>query len=566
MSSAVCATWRIPCSGLQASRTLPLVTLGPASRDLRIAPPLRLSSNISRRPFGSLYHLFRTEYRPTRPSIYPPCRIRTTVPSRTQTTSTSLDPKPKKLRDDNSWEDPFTNTEIKKIFGHTRKISPKLGNRVLALLHSRRLSGTLDINLPAEVTRTVPQSQIDKALEWLRENYPVDEDACIMQRIEREEREDEEKFNYHPQSGSYGAQLGEQNDAYGRSVFQKMREKNEKQYLEEEERKRKAWLEGEGQEYEQMRRLVKGNTKLQKFEEAAVVEARPRADPSVNPYLAWRQRLHIESVPNQVGAVDLTTSQRLLMPLLFSFLTLGLCYVFAQNYEPPQRQDRLWPDVPPALATVGTIVAANIAVTVMWRHIPPSWKLLNRFFVIVPFYPHSVSLIGSMFSHQTFKHLFTNMLVLTFMGTRVHDELGRGNFLAIYLASGVVGSMMSLTNFVLLGQLGMSSLGASAGTSGIVAAWCMFHSNDKVTLWILPREWRDAIWTHGWIFLSGLIAVEVLSMAAPARLLSFYPLSRLLKMDHVAHLGGYLTGAGCGYALSKTHPPRKFVSRALPAT
>jgi membrane associated rhomboid family serine protease len=59
---------------------------------------------------------------------------------------------------------------------------------------------------------------------------------------------------------------------------------------------------------------------------------------------------------------------------------------------------------------------------------------------------------------------------------KVHDELGRGNFLAIYLASGVVGSMMSLTNFVLLGQLGMSSLGASAGTSGIVAAWCMFHS------------------------------------------------------------------------------------------
>lgn len=274
MSSAVCATWRLPCSRLQASRALPLVTLSPASRDLRIAPPWRLSSNISRRPFGSLYHFFHTEYRPTPPSIHPPCRIRTTVSSRMQTTSTPLDPKPKKLRDDNTWEDPFTTTEIKKIYGHTRKISPKLGNRVLALLHSRRLSGTLDINLPAEVTRTVPQSQIDKALEWLRANYPVDEDACIMQRIEREELEDEEKYNYHPQSGSYGAQLGEQNDAYGRSVFQKMREKNEKQYFEEEERKRKAWLEGEAQEYEQMRRQVKGNTKLQKFEEAAVVEGK----------------------------------------------------------------------------------------------------------------------------------------------------------------------------------------------------------------------------------------------------------------------------------------------------
>jgi rhomboid-like protein len=57
----------------------------------------------------------------------------------------------------------------------------------------------------------------------------------------------------------------------------------------------------------------------------------------------------------------------------------------------------------------------------------------------------------------------------------VHDELGRGNFLAIYLASGAVGSMVSLSRSVLLGYLGMTSLGASAATSGIVAAWCMYH-------------------------------------------------------------------------------------------
>lgn len=38
-------------------------------------------------------------------------------------------------------------------------------------------------------------------------------------------------------------------------------------------------------------------------------------------------------------------------------------------------------------------------------------------------------------------------------------------------------------------------------------------------------------------------------MVTPARFLRVWPLSRLTKMDHVAHLGGYLTGAGCGYAL-----------------
>jgi rhomboid-like protein len=57
----------------------------------------------------------------------------------------------------------------------------------------------------------------------------------------------------------------------------------------------------------------------------------------------------------------------------------------------------------------------------------------------------------------------------------VHDELGRGNFLAIYFGSGVVGSLVSLSRNVLLGTLGLTSLGASAATSGIVAAWCLYH-------------------------------------------------------------------------------------------
>jgi rhomboid-like protein len=65
--------------------------------------------------------------------------------------------------------------------------------------------------------------------------------------------------------------------------------------------------------------------------------------------------------------------------------------------------------------------------------------------------------------------------ILTIYCAIVHDEIGRGNFLAIYFASGAVGSIFSLTRSVLLGRLGMTSLGASAATSGIVAAWCMSH-------------------------------------------------------------------------------------------
>lgn len=76
------------------------------------------------------------------------------------------------------------------------------------------------------------------------------------------------------------------------------------------------------------------------------------------------------------------------------------------------------PNVPPAVATVGAIIGANLAVTLLWKYIPPAWRLLNRYFVIVPYYPSSLGIIGSTFSHQTWRHLGTNMMVLALMGTR----------------------------------------------------------------------------------------------------------------------------------------------------
>lgn len=70
-------------------------------------------------------------------------------------------------------------------------------------------------------------------------------------------------------------------------------------------------------------------------------------------------------------------------------------------------------------------------------------------------------------------------------------------------------------------------------------------------MWILPHELREKIWTHGWVFLACLVGTEVFSLLAPARFFRVFPLSRLTKMDHAAHLGGYVTGAGCGYSLMK---------------
>ena len=142
------------------------------------------------------------------------------------------------------------------------------------------MQGTLDLDLPIDITRSVSQPQLDAALEWLRQNFPLDEDAAILARIEREEYEAEQKLVrraeelglYKPQSGSYDAELGENKSVYGKSVLKEVREKNEKRLLAEKERKRQQWLEGEQLELEQLQRQVQGNTALQKYQEAGLTE------------------------------------------------------------------------------------------------------------------------------------------------------------------------------------------------------------------------------------------------------------------------------------------------------
>ncbi|KAL4914205.1 hypothetical protein BDW62DRAFT_190862 [Aspergillus aurantiobrunneus] len=439
-------------------------------------------------------------------------------------------------------DEPFSKTEIEQIFGPRVKISPAMGNRVLSVLQARRLAGTLDLDFPADIKRAVRPSTLDAGLEYLRRNYKLDEDAAIIARIEREEREAEETLIrraedlglYKPQSGSYGAELGEKNDPSGKSVLAEMRKQNEERLLAEAEKKRQEWLDGEMQHREKLKQHLAKNTALQKFEETSALEVKERADPSQRPLLAWIQKHHLRATDTDSDSSALTTSSRLIPALIFTLLTLGLCYGFAVTYEPPARADRMWPSLPPAAATAAAIIGVNVGVFVLWRAWPPAWRLLNRYFISVPAYPRVLSLVGNVFSHQTISHLTINMFVLWIFGTRLHDDIGRGNFLALYIASGVLGSFASLTTHVLKNSLFVTSLGASGATAGVVAASGLIHADEKWTIAFLPRDWQERLSAPAWMFLAGLVTFDIVGAVMNRR---------MPKLDYHAHLGGYLTGA-----------------------
>ncbi|EEQ35670.1 conserved hypothetical protein [Microsporum canis CBS 113480] len=379
--------------------------------------------------------------------------------------------------------------QIAQIFG-TATISAEQGNRILRALQEQRLSGTLDLPLPAEIARVAPPHIVDYGLAWLRRTHPLDEDAAILARIEREEQEEEEQLIrraeelglYKPQSGKFGTSTAREGDVYGSSILEEVRKKNMKESKETEEERRQEWLDGEAKRTEELQAQAKKFKDIQMYEPQELVEARPRADPTLRPALAWIQQQHLRATSTDADASNLTTARRLLPSLGVVVLTVGLCYLYSETYEEPRREQRMWPDIKPAAATVVALA--------------------------LPLYLPAM-----------------------------HEEIGRGDFIAAYLSSGAFATFGSFAIRVLSNHLSVSSLGASGAISGIVAMWCVLHSNDKLTIAFLPREWQDKISASGSTFLCAIILGE---------LLNFIPAFRFFAVDLWSHLAGYGAGIALG--------------------
>lgn len=278
MNNVSCIAWRIPCPGFRSWSLLPpnQPLLRSTCGEIRRSPwrPFNVHSRSFASQTSLCPGLFSTNtYRKSFPSFAFPLRSFKSF---------------RGTRNEHSIEHgvrlrnvPFSATEINAIFGGGN-VTPSMGNRVLAVLQGRRIAGTLDLDLPADIRRSVHQSSIDAALGWLRANYVLDEDAAIIARIEREEREEEERLIrraeqlglYKPQSGSYGAELGENNDVSGKSTLKEMRKHNEAKRLAEEEKQRREWLEGEARDREKLKRQIERSTALQTASQSALTQGK----------------------------------------------------------------------------------------------------------------------------------------------------------------------------------------------------------------------------------------------------------------------------------------------------
>lgn len=137
-------------------------------------------------------------------------------------------------------------------------------------------------------------------------------------------------------------------------------------------------------------------------------------------------------------------------------------------------------------------------------------------------------LLTFQFMHAGWMHLIFNSLAIYFFGRPVENALGRRHFLTLYLSGGIIGGLVQmLFAAVIPGYFDIPVVGASAGASGLVAAFAILHWEERFSLLI----YFIPVTMTGKTLLAVSLGLAFVGMLIPNS-----------GIANAAHLGGILTG------------------------
>lgn len=158
------------------------------------------------------------------------------------------------------------------------------------------------------------------------------------------------------------------------------------------------------------------------------------------------------------------------------------------------------------------------------------------------------TLLTSLFLHGDPAHLVGNMLFLFIFGRSVEDKFGTLQFFALYILSGIAGSLLHLAALLLLPppilitQLSVPLIGASGAISGVVGAYILLYPHARIMTLIpfyyvimlrVPAQYFVLIW-----FIYQLM-IGVASLKQPLAIAAW------------AHVGGFAVGAATALVLRR---------------
>ncbi|KAF8742398.1 hypothetical protein AX14_004620 [Amanita brunnescens Koide BX004] len=140
---------------------------------------------------------------------------------------------------------------------------------------------------------------------------------------------------------------------------------------------------------------------------------------------------------------------------------------------------------------------------------------------------HIWTLVTSCFSHKDISHILFNGFTFYFMARPVLHMLGSGQFLILYLGSGVVAQLVSMGSSNLIEGRDKGSMGASASIYSVVSFLACVAPKMTFQLYgIIPIP--------AWLAVSGIFAYDTYSTMAKNR----------TETDTVGHIAGLLCGIG----------------------
>ncbi len=169
------------------------------------------------------------------------------------------------------------------------------------------------------------------------------------------------------------------------------------------------------------------------------------------------------------------------------------------------------------------LIIANLLVFIITGLVAGLFPLLGLMPAIV--FERPWTILTSMFVHSGLWHILANMYMLYFFGSSVYRLVGKGRFLAVYLAGGILGSIL----YILLAPPYSLAVGASGAVFALGGVLAMMTPKTKVFIFPIPIPFSL------WIAVIGGFLV-----------LSFAP-----SIAWQAHLGGLLLGLVAGYSFKK---------------
>ena len=134
-----------------------------------------------------------------------------------------------------------------------------------------------------------------------------------------------------------------------------------------------------------------------------------------------------------------------------------------------------------------------------------------------------IRMFSSGFLHADTMHLFFNMFTLYFFAEVVIDYLGSTNFIIVYVASLIIGSLLSL--YFHKDEYHYSAVGASGAVTGILYSAILLEPGMSLYMFFIP------IPIPAYVFGIGYLLYSIYGMK-----------NRVGNIGHDAHFGGAIGG------------------------